>query len=96
MLLRDATQPVAPPKRPRVRPQFLILEDVVPKDDLAQMVDVGTRWHGLTQEELPKPLHRTGAPAFSTPEESPPGPNYVRAAAPFASSLEAHRSGCMT
>ena len=56
---------------------FLILEDVVPKDDIAQMVEVGTHWHSLTQDDLPLPLHRTGAPAFSTPAESPPGPTYI-------------------
>ena len=56
---------------------FLILEDVVPPEDVAQMVDVGTHWHTLTQAELPQPLHRTGAPAWSTPEESPPAPNYI-------------------
>jgi hypothetical protein len=61
----------------RVVQGFLILEDVVPQADLAQMVDVGTRWHALTQAELPRPLHRTGAPAWSSPEESPPGPNYI-------------------
>jgi hypothetical protein len=44
-------------------PQFLILEDVVPKADLAQMVEVGTRWHTLAQEELPLPLNRTGVPS---------------------------------
>jgi hypothetical protein len=56
---------------------FLILEDVVPVEDLPQMVQVGTQWHALSQEELPLPLHRTGAPAWSTPDESPPGPNYI-------------------
>ena len=56
---------------------YLILEEIVPKDDLDQMVEVGTRWHGLTQEQVPLPLHREGDPAWSTPESSPPGPYYI-------------------
>ena len=56
---------------------YLILEEIVPKNDLDQMVEVGTRWHGLTQEEVPLPLHREGDPAWSTPESSPPGPYYI-------------------
>lgn len=39
--------------------QFLILEDVVPKEDLAQMVEVGTHWHSLTQEELVSKIFAT-------------------------------------
>ena len=49
----------------------------MPAKDLAQMVEVGTKWHGMTQEELPLPLNRTGAPAWSTEEQSPPGPCYI-------------------
>jgi hypothetical protein len=51
---------------------YLLLEDVVPPGDIAQMVEVGSEWHGLSQEQLPPPLHRTGSPTIL-----PPPPNYI-------------------
>ena len=47
---------------------YIILKDVVVKEDITRMIELGDRWHEMTLEELPPPLTST---ALSNPKASP-------------------------
>jgi hypothetical protein len=47
---------------------YIILKDVVAKEDITRMIELGDQWHEMTLAELPPPLTST---ALSNPKASP-------------------------